>query len=155
MRLAEGTRLGPYEIVGPLGAGGMGEVFRARDPRIGRDVAVKVLPPEFAADPDRLQRFEREARATGALNHPNVLSLYDVGTADVGPYLVSELLEGESLRARLQRGPIATPEVVDWCNQIALGLSAAHERGVVHRDLKTRERVAVARRTREDPRFRS
>ena len=104
MGLVAGTRLGPYEIVGRLGAGGMGEVYRARDPRIGRDVAIKVLPGEFSADPDRLRRFEQEARAAGALNHPSLLALYDVGTSDIGPYLVSELLDGESLRDRLRAG---------------------------------------------------
>jgi Tol biopolymer transport system component len=122
----------------------MGEVYRARDPRIGREVAVKVLPQEFVADPERLQRFEREVRAIGALNHPNLLALYDVGASDIGPYLVSELLEGESLRARLLRGPVALREVLDWGTQISHGLAAAHERGVVHRDLKP-ENVFVLR----------
>ena len=136
MGLVAGTRLGPYEIVGRLGAGGMGEVYRARDPRIGRDVAIKVLPGEFSADPDRLRRFEQEARAAGALNHPSLLALYDVGTSDIGPYLVSELLDGESLRDRLRAGPIPLREVIDWGTQISHGLSAAHGRGVVHRDLK-------------------
>jgi len=136
MRLTAGMHLGPYEIAGPLGAGGMGEVYRARDPRIGREVAIKVLPQAFVADPDRLQRFEREARAIGALNHPNLLALYDVGSSDTGPYLVSELLTGESLRERLLRGPITLPEALDWGAQISRGLSAAHAGGVVHRDLK-------------------
>ena len=98
MRLTAGTRLGPYEILNPIGAGGMGEVYRARDPRIGREVAIKVLPAAFSKDADRLRRFEQEVRAAGALNHPNILAIYDVGTYEGSPYLVSELLEGETLR---------------------------------------------------------
>src|SRR5512138_3773182 len=105
MPLTPGTRLGPYEILSPIGAGGMGEVYRARDTRLGRDVAVKVLPASFSTDPDRLRRFEQEARAAGLLNHPNVTAVYDVGTVDGSPYVVSELLEGETLRARLGGGP--------------------------------------------------
>ena len=101
MALPPGTRLGPYEIVAPLGAGGMGEVYRARDPRIGREVAIKVLPAAFARDPDRVRRFEQEVRAAGALNHPNILTIFDVGSDDGSPYIVSELLEGETLRARI------------------------------------------------------
>ena len=136
MGLTAGTRLGPYEILGPIGAGGMGQVYRARDPRIGRDVAIKVLPPEFSAHPERLKRFEREARATGALNHPNLLALYDVGTSEAGPFLVAELLEGETLRDRLRSGPVPLDKAIEWTRQICAGLSAAHGRGVVHRDLK-------------------
>ena len=136
MPLTTGTRLGPYEILGPLGAGGMGEVYRARDPRIGRDVAIKVLPREVASNPEWLRRFEQEARATGALNHPNLLALYDVGSSETGPFLVAELLEGETLRARLRGGPAPLNRAVDWTRQICAGLSAAHERGIVHRDLK-------------------
>ena len=101
-----GTRLGPYEIVSPLGAGGMGEVYHARDTRLGRDVAVKVLPASFSQDADRLRRFEQEARAASALNHPNILTIYDIGSHDGAPYLVSELLEGQSLRDRLQDGAL-------------------------------------------------
>ena len=101
MPLSAGARLGPYEILAPLGAGGMGEVYRARDPRLKRDVAVKVLPFTFSADPERLARFEQEARATAALNHPNILAVYDVGQHDGSPYIVSELLDGETLRARV------------------------------------------------------
>ena len=100
MRLTSGSRIGPYEIVAPLGAGGMGEVYRARDARLGRDVAIKVLPAAFATDADRLRRFEQEARAVGALNHPNILAVHDIGSHDGAPYVVSELLEGETLRAR-------------------------------------------------------
>src|SRR5512133_3059267 len=106
MALTSGTKLGPYEIVAPLGAGGMGEVYHARDTRLGRDVAIKVLPAEVASDADRLHRFEQEARVLSALNHPNLLAIHDVGTQDGIHYLVSELLEGESLRQRLSDGPL-------------------------------------------------
>jgi Tol biopolymer transport system component len=136
MNLTSGTRLGPYEIVAPLGAGGMGEVYRARDSRLGRDVAVKVLPPQFSIDEERLRRFEQEARAAGALNHPNILSVYDTGTYDGAPYVVSELLDGETLRARIGESPLPQRKAVDYATQIAKGLAAAHERGIVHRDLK-------------------
>ncbi len=131
-----GTRLGPYEIVAQIGAGGMGEVYRARDTRLGRDVAVKVLPPEFAADPERLRRFEQEAGAVAALSHPHILALYDVGTHEGSPYLVTELLEGESLRERLQAGPLTPRKAIEVGAEIAQGLAAAHEKGIVHRDLK-------------------
>jgi len=134
--LVPGTRLGPYEVLAKLGEGGMGEVYRARDTRLERDVAIKVLPPEFAADPDRLHRFEREARATAALNHPNILAIHDVGSHGGAPYLVEELLEGESLRARLQRGALSHRTVVELAVQICAGLAAAHEKGIIHRDLK-------------------
>ena len=136
MTVAPGSRIGPYEIVAPLGAGGMGEVYRARDERIGRDVAIKVLPAEFASDPDRLRRFEQEARAAGQLNHPNILAVYDVGSHEGSPYLVSELLEGQSLRERLEGGPLAPRKVIELAVQVCSGLAAAHERGIVHRDLK-------------------
>jgi serine/threonine-protein kinase len=136
MSLASGARLGPYEIVSPLGAGGMGEVYRARDTRLGREVAVKVLPPGFSEDADRLRRFEQEARAASALNHPNILTVHDVGTQDGAPYVVSELLEGETLRERLSSGALSSRRAVDYATQIARGLAAAHEKGIVHRDLK-------------------
>jgi eukaryotic-like serine/threonine-protein kinase len=136
MTLSPGTRIGPYEVVGPLGAGGMGEVYRAGDARLGRDVAIKVLPREFAADPDRLRRFEQEARAAGALNHPNVLAVFDVGRHGDSPYLVTELLEGETLRVRLQGGALPLRRAVEIASQLARGLAAAHEKGIVHRDLK-------------------
>ena len=136
MTLSAGTRLGPYEVGAPLGAGGMGEVYRARDTRLGRDVAVKVLPPQFASDADRLRRFEQEARAAGALSHPNVLAVHDIGQHDGVPYVVSELLEGETLRHRLGGTPMAARRAVDYGAQMAAGLAAAHDRGIVHRDLK-------------------
>jgi WD40 repeat protein len=136
MPVAAGARLGPYEVVGLLGAGGMGEVYRARDPRLGRDVAIKVLLTEYAQSPDRLRRFEHEARLAGSLSHPNVLTLYDVGTHEGAPYLVTELLEGRSLRSLLERGPLGVRKAVECAQQIARGLAAAHAKGIVHRDLK-------------------
>jgi eukaryotic-like serine/threonine-protein kinase len=135
-RLEKGTRLGDYEIQSLLGAGGMGEVYRARDLRLRRDVAVKVLPAVVSSDPGRLWRFEQEATAAAALNHPNILAVYQMGTHEGAPYLVSELLEGETLREQIQRGRIALPRVIDYGVQIAQGLAAAHEKGIVHRDLK-------------------
>jgi eukaryotic-like serine/threonine-protein kinase len=134
--LVAASRLGPYEIVAPLGAGGMGEVYRARDERIGRDVAIKVLPGEFASDPDRLRRFEQEARAAGQLNHPNILTVHDTGTHEGAPYIVTELLEGETLRERLRSGGLGVRKAVEIAIQIARGLAAAHEKGIIHRDLK-------------------
>src|SRR5450755_4723387 len=136
MTLTAGTRLGPYEILAPLGAGGMGEVYRARDSKLDRDVAVKVLPESVAADPDTLARFEREAKAVAALSHPNILAIFDFGTHEGTAYAVTELLEGETLRGKLDSGPIAQKQAVDYALQIARGLSAAHEKGIVHRDLK-------------------
>jgi Tol biopolymer transport system component len=131
-----GTRFGPYEVVALIGSGGMGEVYRARDTRLGRDVAIKVLPAEFAAEPERLRRFELEARAVAALSHPNILAIHDVGTHEAIPYLVTELLEGESLRDRLKTGGLTVRKAVETAVQIAQGLAAAHEKGIVHRDLK-------------------
>ena len=136
MALISGTKLGPYEILAPLGAGGMGEVYRARDTRLGRDVALKILPESFARDSDRLRRFEQEARAVAALNHPNILALFDIGQHNGSPFLVSELLEGESLRAGLDRGALPQRKTIEYGVQIAHGLAAAHEKGIVHRDLK-------------------
>lgn len=135
-RLEKGTRLGDYEIQSLLGAGGMGEVYRARDLRLRRDVAVKVLPAVVSSDPERLRRFEQEATAAAALNHPNILAVHQLGTYGGAPYLVSELLEGETLREQIRRGRIALRRVIDYAVQIAHGLSAAHEKGIVHRDLK-------------------
>ena len=136
MSLSPGARLGPYEIVSPLGAGGMGEVYRARDERLKRDVAVKVLPASFASDPDRLRRFEHEAQAAGLLNHPNITAVYDIGSVDGAPYVVSELLEGETLRAALVGGRLSARKAIDYAIQLAQGLAAAHEKGIVHRDVK-------------------
>ncbi len=136
MALTTGTRFGPYEVLGPLGAGGMGEVYRAKDTRLDREVALKVLPASFAQDADRLRRFEQEARATSALNHPNILTIYDIGTHENAPYIVAELLEGEELRAQLDNGALAPRKAIDYAQQIAAGLTAAHEKGIVHRDLK-------------------
>ena len=155
MSLAAGTKLGPYEIQSLLGAGGMGEVYRARDTRLQRDVAIKILPNSLASDRDRLRRFEQEARAVAALNHPNLLTVFDVGAtplteeatgasatsgaavaAAASPYIVSELLEGATLRERLSAGPLRERKALDYAVQIARGLAAAHERGIVHRDLK-------------------
>jgi len=130
------TKIGPYEILSLLGAGGMGEVYRARDSRLRREVAVKVLSPSFTQDADRLRRFEQEARVVGALNHPNILAIFDVGAQNGAPYLVSELLEGQSLRQHMQGSPLPQRKAVDFGIQIARGLAAAHEKGVVHRDLK-------------------
>ena len=136
MALTSGTKLGPYEIVALIGAGGMGEVYRARDQRLGRDVAVKILPASFAADPDRLRRFEQEARAVAALNHPNILGVHDIGQHDGMPFMVSELLEGESLREILARGPLSHRKAIDYAIQTAHGLAAAHGKDIAHRDLK-------------------
>jgi len=136
MPIAAGTKLGPYEIQSQIGAGGMGEVYRARDSRLGREVAIKILPESFATDPERLRRFEQESQAVAALNHPNILAIYDVGTRDTSPYIVSELLEGESLRAILEKGPIPQRKAIEYAVQIANGLAAAHDKGIVHRDLK-------------------
>ena len=135
MTLSVGARLGPYEILSLLGAGGMGEVYRARDPRLGRDVAVKVLSADRADDPDRRRRLEREARSTSALDHPNVLAVHDVGSEGDVYYIVSELLDGATLRDALRSG-LTPRRAVDYAMQIASGLAAAHEKGVVHRDLK-------------------
>ena len=136
MSLSAGTRLGPYEISSKLGAGGMGEVYRARDTRLNREVAIKVLPSSFANDAERLIRFEQEARATSALNHPNILTIFDFGTHDDSPYIVSEFLEGEELRAQLTEGALSHRKAIDYAQQIAAGLAAAHEKGITHRDLK-------------------
>jgi len=134
--LTSGSKLGPYEILAPLGAGGMGEVYRARDPRLGREVAVKVLPEAFSQDPARLARFDREARALAALNHPGIAAIHGIEEADSGRFLALELVEGETLAARLSRGPLPVEEALAVCRQIAEALEVAHEKGLIHRDLK-------------------
>jgi serine/threonine protein kinase len=133
---APGARIGPYEIIGWLGSGGMGEVYRARDPRLGRDVAIKLITGVSAIDAGRIRRFEQEARAAGQLNHPSVLVIYDTGLHDGAPYIVSELLEGESMRSRLQKSALPTRKAIDYARQAAEGLAAAHDKGIVHRDVK-------------------
>jgi eukaryotic-like serine/threonine-protein kinase len=144
MAVASGTKLGPYEIVAPLGAGGMGEVYRARDTRLNRTVAIKVLPDQLALDPDRLRRFDQEARVIAAISHPNILALYDVGTSGQTAYLVSEYLEGNTLRERLRGGALTRRRACEWAAQIANGLSAAHDQGITHRDLKP-ENIFITR----------
>src|SRR5271165_5588831 len=144
MALAPGTKLDSYEVLGLLGAGGMGEVYRARDPILKREVAIKVLPSFVSRDPDRLHRFEQEAQAAAALNHPNILAVYQFGVFDDAPYMVSELLTGESLRQTLERGALPVRKAIEYGIQISHGLAAAHDRGIVHRDLKP-ENVFVSK----------
>ena len=144
MSLVSGTKLGPYEVLGPLGAGGMGEVYRCRDTRLGRDVALKILPESFARDSDRLHRFEQEARVVAALNDPNILGVFDIGQHNSSPFLVSELLEGDTVRADLDHGALPQRKAIEYAVQIANGLAAAHEKGIVHRDLKP-ENIFVTR----------
>src|SRR5262245_57528131 len=135
MAIASGAHLGPYEILTLIGSGGMGEVYRARDTRLGRDVAIKVIAAAQVNEPNRLRRFEQEARAAATLNHPNVLAVHDVGSHDGLPYIVSELLEGETLAERISGHPLPVRKAIEYAIQIARGLAAAHERGIVHRDL--------------------
>ena len=155
MALSPGTRLGPYEILGPLGAGGMGEVYRARDTRLDRDVAIKVLPPSFASDTDRRARFEREAKAIAALSHPNILAIHDTGAGGGDVYVVMELLDGGPLRDDLRRARCRSRKALEIAVQIARGLAAAHEKGIVHRDLKPENVFLAARRAGQDSRLRS
>jgi eukaryotic-like serine/threonine-protein kinase len=136
MTLSVGNRIGRFEVLGCLGTGGMGEVYRAHDPQLRRDVAIKVLPAAFSSDANRQRRFEQEARAAGSLNHPNILAVYDVGVQDGSTWIVTELLVGETLRERMDRRPLSPRTVVDYAVQIARGLAAAHDRGIVHRDVK-------------------
>src|ERR1022692_1229399 len=144
MALISGTKLGPYEIVGPLGAGGMGEVYRARDARLNREVAIKVLPGAFACDPEQLRRFQQEAQAVAALNHPNILAIHDFGEHEGSPYIVSEFLEGDTLRERMRPGRLPMRKATEYGEQVARGLAAAHEKGIVHRDLKP-ENIFITR----------
>src|SRR5262245_40584651 len=136
MPLSPGTKIGPYDVLSLIGAGGMGEVYRARDSRLGRDVAIKALPENLARDPERLARFEREARLLASLNHPNIAAIYGLEEVGGQRYLVLEYVEGETLAHRLARGPLSLDETLHVCREIAAGVEAAHEGGVVHRDLK-------------------
>src|SRR6185503_14055418 len=136
MSLSAGQSLGPYTVIAPLGAGGMGEVYRARDARLKRDVAIKVVPSSVAGNPEALARFERESHAIAALSHPNILTIFDVGHSNGLPFAVMELLEGETLRARLAGGPLPVRKAVDIAAQVARGLAAAHDKQIAHRDLK-------------------
>src|SRR5207248_7412858 len=136
MAIASGTKIGPYEVLAPLGAGGMGEVYRAKDTRLGRDVAIKILPKDMSADPERKQRFQREAKTISSLNHPNICTLHDIGSQDGLDYLVMECVEGETLAKRLEKGPLPLEEVLKYGVQIASALDMAHRNGVVHRDVK-------------------
>ena len=136
MTIVQGTRLGRYEIRSKIGEGGMGEVYRAFDATLNREVAIKVLPAAFSENSDRLHRFEQEAQAAGALSHPNILSVYDVGMHESAPYVVSELLEGLTLREVLENRSLSPRKAIDYATEIARGLAAAHEKGIVHRDLK-------------------
>ena len=147
MALSPGSRLGPYEIVDAVGAGGMGEVYRARDTRLERDVAIKVLPAAWSAEPERLRRFVQEARAAAALNHPHICTIYDVGTSESGevPFIAMELLEGETLQQRLTRGPIEIPRLIAAGIALADALDAAHRKGILHRDLKPANIFLTAR----------
>src|SRR5438876_4193150 len=144
MSLMPGARLGPYEILAAIGAGGMGEVYRARDTKLDRDVAIKVLPQSIATDPDALARFESEAKSVAALSHPNILAIHDFGNQDGVSYAVMELLEGGTLREMLDAGPLSRRRTMDYALQLARGLAAAHDKGLVHRDLKP-ENVFVTR----------
>ncbi len=136
MSLEAGHRLGPYEILAPLGAGGMGEVYRARDPRLERDVAIKVLPEHFADDADSLARFQAEAKAVAALSHPNIVAIHDTGQQGDRLFVVTEMLEGETVRSRLRQGPIGVRKAAEHAARVAEGLAAAHDKGIVHRDIK-------------------
>ncbi len=144
MIIEPGARLGAYEVIASIGAGGMGEVWRARDTRLGRAVAIKILPDSVLDDRDRLARFEREARAAGGLNHPNLLTIHELGIFDGRHFIVSELLEGSTLREKMNGAPMPPRRAIDVSTQIAEGLAAAHEHGVVHRDLKPRTSLSRA-----------
>jgi serine/threonine protein kinase len=143
--LAAGTKLGPYEILAPIGAGGMGEVYRAKDPRLGREVAIKVLAPDVAQDPERVRRFENESRAASALNHPNIVTVYDVGSENGATYTAMELVHGVTVREIADEGSVPTRRLLDLSIQMADGLAKAHEAGIVHRDLKPRSSISASR----------
>src|SRR4030095_6073162 len=136
MRLTPGARLGPYEVLSVLGTGGMAEVYRDRDTRLGREVPLKVVNEALAGDPELVRRFEQEARLAGSLNHPNLVAVHDLGLHEGAPYFITELLQGESLRHRCARGRIPLRSPLEWAAQLARGLAAAHARGIVHRDVK-------------------
>src|SRR4026207_1911167 len=136
MPISAGQKIGPYEVLSSLGAGGMGEVYRARDTRLGREVALKILPAEFSTNRERLERFEQEARSASALNHPNIITIYDVGSSDSISYLAMELVEGRSLRSLLDEGSLPLRKIISLASQLADGLAKAHAAGIVHRDLK-------------------
>src|SRR5262245_44605563 len=136
MALPAGERLGPYEIVSKIGAGGMGEVYRARDKRLERDVAIKILPENFAAQSDRLRRFESEARCSSALNHPNIVTIYEIGSTDSLHFIAMEYVQGKSLRQVLNEGPMSFKKMIQIAAQLADGLAKAHNAGIIHRDLK-------------------
>src|SRR5207249_588995 len=142
--IGSGTRLGPFEILAPLGAGGMGEVYRARDTKLGRELAIKILPASVSADPDRRQRFEQEARSASALNHPGIVTIYDIGSADGVIYIAMELVEGRTLRELIADGPLSTRKLLEIGAQAADGLAKAHAAGIVHRDLKP-ENIMITR----------
>ena len=153
--LEPGTQIGPYEIVSLLGSGGMGEVYRARDKRLARMVALKILPPDVATDAGRRQRFEQEARAASALNHPNILSVYDMGSQDGLVYIVTELIDGESLRDMVRRGPLPQSRAIEIGGQVADALAAAHAANIVHRDLKPENIMVTRDGPRQDSGFRT
>ncbi len=144
MTLSTGTLLGPYEILTPLGSGGMGEVYRARDKRLSREVAIKVLPAELVVNQDRLNRFELEARSASTLNHPNIIKFYDIGSADSISYLAMEFVDGKNLRDLLMEGPMPVRKIINIASQLADGLTKAHASGIIHRDLKP-ENIMVTR----------
>src|SRR5579872_3928998 len=153
MALTPGTKLGPYEIHSSIGAGGIGEVYRARDARLNRDVAIKILPSSFSADPERLKRFAQECRAAAALNHPNILSIFDIGDDPRAPYVVSELLEGETLRDRLANGALTSRKAIEYARQIASGLAAGARQGHRAPRPEARESFHHQRRARQDSRL--
>jgi len=136
MTIQAGAKIGPYEILGAIGAGGMGEVFRAYDKRLGREIALKVLPSEFSSSRERLSRFEQEARSASALNHPNIITVYDIGAVDSISYICMELVDGKSLRSLINEGPLPLKKVITFASQLADGLAKAHSAGIIHRDLK-------------------